>query len=228
MKPSTIVDERIFGSPEPPNGQNGVNDGTSRSQLYQRWITHATTVLVANNRYTAICTLENRPTKDDSTITTPTVHHRIFDAIKQIDASAAIISLNQTRITHSKDIPSGDEYKKIFKDCRTYDTTKRVYVSFKLELTHTISQLYHGSTINDYKGIIDTLREYSTFLKMNKFQSHTNAIIGFFFDINPKFTLQKVLKEKIDEIYIWLNLYDDETKALAKKKYLTTHYPRKS
>ena len=63
---------------------------------------------------------------------------------------------------------------------------------------------------------------------MNKFQSHTNAIIGFFFDINPKFTLQKVLKEKIDEIYIWLNLYDDETKALAKKKYLTTHYPRKS
>ena len=53
---------------------------------------------------------------------------------------------------------------------------------------------------------------------MNKFQFHTDASIGFFLVINPKLVLRKVLKEKIDEICTWLNLDDDDTKALVKEK----------
>ena len=120
-----MVDERTPGSSKSPNERNGVNDNFSRSQLFQYRIVHMTTTIVANNRFTTICTLELRLSKNDSTIATSIVHSHIFDSIKKIDASAAIISLDQVRIIHSKDIPSGGEYKKSFKDCRTCNITKR-------------------------------------------------------------------------------------------------------
>ena len=38
----------------------------------------------------------------------------------------------------------------------------------------------------------------------------------FFLGINPKLTLRYVLKKKIDDIYTWLDLDDDDMKALTK------------
>lgn len=63
-------------------------------------------------------TLQILPAKYDSTIATPTVHHRIFYVIKDIDDSTVIISIDQIRIKHGEDISEGDNYKKFFKDWR--------------------------------------------------------------------------------------------------------------
>ena len=121
-----MVDERTPSSSEPPKKQNGINNGTFRNQHFQRRIAHETTATITNNRYTTIYTVEICHTKDSFTITTPTVDHYIFDAIKWINISAVTIFFDQVHISHNKDIPSGDKYKKTFKDCRTCDITKRI------------------------------------------------------------------------------------------------------
>ena len=91
---------------EPLDVRNRVKDGPSQSQVHQHRIEHATTATVDIDRYTTICIIEIRPTKDDTATATNTIHHRIFDAIKEIDDFAAIISLDQLRINHGKDIPT--------------------------------------------------------------------------------------------------------------------------
>ena len=190
-------DVRTADSQEPPDHRNGVKDGTSQSQNQQRRIEHATTATVNNDRYTTICTLELRPPKDDTATETNTIHRRIFDAIKEIDETAVIITLDKLRITHGKDMPTEKEYKTVFSDWRKCQVTKREYVSFQLESTQTISQLKYGSLANGNKGIFDTLRSKSAFLRMRKYGSQTEASIGFFLGINPKLTLRKALKEKL-------------------------------
>ena len=91
-----------------------------------------------------------------------------------------------------------------------------MYLSFTLEFTHSISQLKYGSKYDGTTGIFETLRENLAFIKLKKFQSLTEASIGFFLGINPKLTLRNVLKKKIDNICTWLDLDDDDTKALTK------------
>ena len=164
-------DVRTIGSLEPPAACNGIKDGTPQSQIHQRRIEHATAATVDNDRYTTICTLEIRPAKDDTVTTTNTIHRRIFDTIKEIDESTVIISLDQLRITHDKDIPTEGEYKTVFKDWRKCNVTKREYVSFKLESTQTISQLKYGSYSNNNKRIFKTLRKDFALLRMRKYDS---------------------------------------------------------
>ena len=204
-------------SKEPPDPRNGVKDSNSQSQIQQRRIEHATTATVDNDRYTTICTLEIRPPRDDTVTATNMIYRRIFDTIKEIDESATIISLDQIQITHGKDMTTVKDCKTVFTDWRKCNVTKREYVSFKLESTQTISQLKYGSFANDNKGIFDTLRSNSVFLRMRKDDSQTDASIGFFLGINPKLTLRKPLKEKIDDIITWLDLDDDDTKLLMKE-----------
>ena len=159
-------DVRTPNSQEPPDPRNGVKDGNPQSQIQQRRIEHATTATVDNDRYTTICTLETRPPRDDSAIAIDTIHRRIYEAIKEIDDSAAIITLDQTRINHCKDMPTEKYYKKVFTDWRQSNVTKREYVSFQVESTQTISQLKYGSMANGNKDIFDTLRRNSAFLRM--------------------------------------------------------------
>ena len=61
-------DVRTPDSQEPPDPRNGVKDGNPQSGLQQRRIEHATTATVDNNRYTTICTLETRPSRDNTAI----------------------------------------------------------------------------------------------------------------------------------------------------------------
>ena len=86
----------------------------------------------------------------------------------------------------------------------------------KTDSTQTISQLKYDSMANGNKGIFDTLRSNFAFLRMRKYCSQTEASIGFFLGINPKLTLRKALKEKIDDIITCLDLDDDDTKLLMK------------
>ena len=211
-------DVRTHDAQEPPDTRNGVKDGNPQSQNQQRRIEHATTATVTNDRYTTICTLEIRPSKDDTATAINTIHRRIFDAIKEIDDTAVIITLEQTKFNHGKDMPTTEQYyKTVFTDWRQCHVTKREYVSFQLESTQTISQLKYGSMANGNKGIFDTLRSNSAFLRMRKYGSQTEASIGFFLGINPKLTLRKALKDKIDHIITWLDLDDDDTKLLMKE-----------
>ena len=210
-----MVDGRTLGSPEPLKDHDDAKNGATGNKICNRRIAHATTATVNNNRFTSLCTLDIRPEKKDSKIDPALIHKRIFDAIRVIDDTAAIIT-NNHRITHSKDIPSGTEYETTFPDIRTDHITKRMYLSFTLESTHTISQLKYGSKYDGTTGIFETLRENLAFIKLQKFQSLTEASIGFFLGINPKLTLRNVLKQKIDDICTWLDLDDDDTKALTK------------
>ena len=100
------------------------------------------------------------------------VHKRIFDAIKVIDDIAAIIT-PANRITPSKDIPSGVEYEQMFHDIRTNYITNRMYLSFTLESTHSISQLKCGSKHEGTTGIFDALRDNLAFIKLQNFHSLT-------------------------------------------------------
>ena len=91
---------------KPPDARNDVKDGTPQIKTHQRRIEHAATAIVDNGYYTTICTLSIRPAKDDTATATDTIHRRIFDVIKEIDDSVVIISLDQLRITHGKDMPT--------------------------------------------------------------------------------------------------------------------------
>ena len=50
-----------------------------------------------------------------------------------------------------------------------------------------------------------------------KYNYQKEVSIGFFLGINPKLTLRKVLKQRIDETCILLDLDDEDTKKLIKE-----------
>ena len=51
---------------------------------------------------------------------------------------------------------------------------------------------------------------------MEKYNSQKEASIGFFLGVNPKLTLRKALKQTIDEICLWLDFNDEDTKKLMR------------
>ena len=131
-------DVRTHDAQEPPDPRNGVKDGTPQSQNQQRRIEHATTATVTNDRYTTICTLEIRPTKDDSATATNTIHRRIFDAIKEIDDTAVIITLEQPESNVVKTCPQ----KKNTKRCSPIGGTA---TSPRGNTSHSSSNLHRQS-----------------------------------------------------------------------------------
>ena len=92
-----------------------------------------------------------------------------------------------------------------------------MYISFTLESEFNLSQIKYGSSYNNSGGIIETLRKNLAFLKMEKYNSEKGVSIGLFLGINPKLTLRKALKQKIDEIFLWLDLDDEDIKKLIKE-----------
>ena len=52
---------------------------------------------------------------------------------------------------------------------------------------------------------------------MEKYNSQKETSIGFFLGINQKLTLRKALKQRIDEICLWLDLDDEDTKQFIKE-----------
>ena len=120
-----------------------------------------------------------------------------------MDDSATIITHDNTCITNSNISPTNTEHKNAFPDQRICHLTKRVYISFTLESEFNLSQIKYRSKYNTSGGIIKTLRVNLVFLKMKKHNSQKESSIGLFLSVNPKLTLRKVLKQKIDEIYLY-------------------------
>ena len=52
---------------------------------------------------------------------------------------------------------------------------------------------------------------------MEKYNSQKKAGIEYFLGVNPKLTLRKALKQKVDEICLWLDLDDEDTKQLIRE-----------
>ena len=102
-----------------------------------------------------------------------------------------------------------------------------MYTSFTLESEYNLYQLKYGSKYNSSNGILETLRENLSYLKMNKYKSQKEARIGLFLEIIPKLTLWKVLKQKIDHIFLWLDLDNEDTKQIIKENHLTTTQVKK-
>ena len=68
--------------------------------------------------------------------------------------------------------------------------------------------------ITPTNGIIEILCENLAYLKIEKYNSQQEVSIGFFLGINPKLTLRKALKQRIDEICLWVDFDDEDTKKL--------------
>ena len=199
------------------NKEHDVQDVNVKNTICNRRIEHATTATIENNRFTTKCTLDIRPEKKNEPINAAKVHTKIIEAIKQADETAVIITPNKNRITNSNTFPTDEEHETLFPDQRLCKITNRMYISFTLESELTLSQLKHGSRYNATNGIIETLRENLAYIKMEKYNSQKEASIGFFLGINPKLTLRTVLKQRIDEICLWLDLDDEDTKQLIKE-----------
>ena len=110
------------------------------------------------------------------------VHQRIFEAIKQIDDTAIIITHN--KITNSNTFPTDEEYNTSFPYQILCKVTNRVYISFTLEYSFTLSELKHGSRYNSTNGTIETLRKNFAYLKVEKYNYQKEVSIGFFLGIN--------------------------------------------
>ena len=216
VEPSNMIDGRTIDSPDPPINNDGVETAQPETRfttdaLYMRLLQQSTKTVLLAYMHTGYSTRENKKSKIDPTL----VHKRIVDVIRAIIVDTAAIITSNNQITHSKNIPSGAEYEQMFPDIRTDHMTKHIYLSFTLESTHTVSQLKYGSKYDGITGIFDTLRENLAFIKIQTFHSLTEASIRFFLGINPKLTLRNVLKKKIDEIFTWLDLDDEDTKELT-------------
>ena len=100
-----MIDGRTYDFPELPIDQDGVKDGTVQNTICNRRIEHITTTAVkiidSRRKHPDI-----RPDKRDSVINSPNVHHKIFDAIKQMDNPALIITQDNIHIINSNKIPT--------------------------------------------------------------------------------------------------------------------------
>ena len=182
------------------NNDHEGKESNGKNTICNRRIEHITTATIENNRYTTKCTLDICPEKQNLVINSSKVHQHIIEAIKKMNETAAIIAHDNIRITNGNTFPNDKEHKTSFPDQRLCKVTKIMYISFTLESTLTLSQLKYGSRYNSTNGIIETLCANLAFLKMEKYNSQKEASIGFFLGINPKLTLRKDLKQKIDEL----------------------------
>ena len=109
--------------------------------------------------------------------------------------------------------PKGEDYTKVFTNIVTDNKTSTVYVTHKIESAKSVSDLKHGNN-SDMINILSTLVENGGFLKHQKFQSHKEHAIGFFVQISPQVTLGDTLRERIQDILMWIDIEDEQSKDM--------------
>ena len=158
-KKQSSISDLVMLTKEKNGGINNNNDhegkeSNGKNTICNRRIEHATTATIQSNRYTTKCTLDIRPEKQNHVINSLEVHQKIFEAIQQMDETAAIITHDNIRITNINTFTNDKEHNTSFPDQRLCKVTKRMYISFTLESTLTLSQLKYGSRYNSTNGII--------------------------------------------------------------------------
>ena len=66
-------------------------------------------------------------------------------------------------------------------------------------------------------AMFHNLRANLSFLKLYKYNYWTGASILFFLETNSQVTLRNTLKRNIDDFFTWLNLDDEDTKAITRE-----------
>ena len=61
---------------------------------------------------------------------------------------------------------------------------------------------------------MSTLVENEGFLKHPKFQSHKENAIGFFVQTSPKVILRDKLRERIQDVLMWIEIEDEQSKDM--------------
>ena len=62
--------------------------------------------------------------------------------------------------------------------------------------------------------MFSALVENGGFLKHQKIHSHKEHAISFFAQINPKVTLRDKLRERIQDILMWIDIEDEQSKDM--------------
>ena len=100
------------------NGNNNtdpiISNNNDKNTVYNRRIEHITIVTVINNRFTTKYTLNIRPEKLNSVINSTKIRQQIFEVIKNMEESAAIIIHYNTRITNGNTFPIDKEHINVF------------------------------------------------------------------------------------------------------------------
>ena len=97
-----------------------------------------------------------------------------------MDETAAIITHDNTHITNNNTFPTDNGHNTSFPDQRLCKVTKIIYILFTLKSAFNLSHIKYGSRYNPTNGILETLREILTFLKIEKYNSQKEANIRFF------------------------------------------------
>ena len=80
---------------------------------YDRQIAHTADIKFINDRYVTPVTIEFVSSYSDNFVNIPVKHHKLFVALKLLDPSLSI-TINDTIISHSREIPMGVAYTETF------------------------------------------------------------------------------------------------------------------
>lgn len=106
-----MIDDRTTSSPEPPNDRDDDKTVPSKDQFATAESPMRPQEKGENNRFTNLYNLKISTTKENSAIKSSIAYRRIFDAIKKIDNTAIITSLDQVCIKKIRTFYQ-DEYKR--------------------------------------------------------------------------------------------------------------------
>ena len=187
------------------------NDDTDTT-IIERTLQLATQAVIVNKRITTPVTLELKPILGKSNINIALAHLNIFISMKKTDPTLKLITDNSS-IDTVMQFPKGEDYTKVFTNLIKDNRTSTVYVTHKIESAKSVSDLKHGNN-SDMTNILSTLVENGGFLKHQKFQSHKEHAIGFFVQISPKVTLRENLRERIQDVLMWIDIEDEQTKDM--------------
>ena len=132
--------------------------------------------------------------------------------MKKTDPTLKLITDNDS-IDTIMQFPKGEDYTKVFTNIVKDNITSTVYVTHKIESKKSVPDLKHGNN-SDMTNISSTLVENGGFLKHQKIQSHKEHAIGFFVQISPQVTLRDKLRERIQDILMWIDIEDEQSKDM--------------
>ena len=121
----------------PPNTNN---------TMTQRTIEIATAAVIVNYRITTPVTLQLRPSKGSTNLSVLKAHENIFSAMKLIDPTLKLITIQNDIIDTTYQFPSSAlEYTTKFKNFHKDPKTSRVYISHKIESATPLDEIKYGN-----------------------------------------------------------------------------------
>ena len=180
--------------------------------LIERTLQLTTLAVIINKRIITPVILELKPVKGKSNVNVALAHLNIFIAMKKTDPTLKLITKNAS-INKVIQLPTGDDYTNVSTNLVKDTRKSSVYTTHNIESAKSVLKL-KNRTNNNMTNIFSTLVENGGFLKHQKFHSHKEHAIGFFAQINPKVKLSDKLRERIQDVLMWINIEDEQSKDM--------------